>query len=312
MKKKIGICYSKEFFGENPLEHTKSKRLVYLRLLDLIAESGFEPYVLTKKTYLGDGVFKGVWKYRDGNFEKINEKVKIDLVYDRTGGIKFPPEQEPALTVVNNVAFKRLCWDKWKTFEILGDDMAKTVWVGAYDNYPNILTEIKTDWIVLKPFNGLKGVGIFIGPKNNIPKFDEAKGKKYIAQEYVDTANGIPGITAGLHDLRVVVINNKVVWCHVRIPPKDSFKANAAQGGTLIEVDYDLVPESIKKVVEKISQGFYEEFDNPIFSLDFGIGKDGRPLLFEINDQIGFPRWEMKNRDVFLRELIMNFKTKLQ
>ena len=33
--------------------------------------------------------------------------------------------------------------------------------------------------------------------------------------------------------------------------------------------------------------------------------------IFEINDQIGFPRWEMKNRDIFLKALVLNFKSKL-
>jgi glutathione synthase/RimK-type ligase-like ATP-grasp enzyme len=115
-----------------------------------------------------------------------------------------------------------------------------------------------------------------------------------------------------MHDLRVVIVNGKCVWCHVRQPVGDSYLANAAQGGNLTEVDYEKVPGSVKQIVEKVSKRFMEKYDNPVYSLDFGIDKDGTPKIFEINDQMGFPRWEMKNRDMFLNELVLNFKSKLK
>jgi glutathione synthase/RimK-type ligase-like ATP-grasp enzyme len=174
------------------------------------------------------------------------------------------------------------------------------------------LPKIKTNLVVFKPFNGLKGIGIFIGPKDAAAnfKFGE-KYKRYVAQEFVDTSAGISEIARGKHDLRIVIVNGKVVWCHVREPIGESLLANAAQGGNLTEVDYVKVPGSIKGITEKVSKLFLEKFNNPIYSLDFGIDKDGTPKIFEINDQIGFPRWNMKNRDKFLFSLIDNFKSKL-
>jgi len=114
-----------------------------------------------------------------------------------------------------------------------------------------------------------------------------------------------------MHDLRVAIVNAKAVWSHVRVPEKGSFMANAAQGGILTEVDYSKVPESIKKIVGEIAEKFNIGYDNPAYSLDFGIGKDNAPKIFEINDQIGFPKWEMKARDAFLKELVKNFKEKV-
>lgn len=114
-----------------------------------------------------------------------------------------------------------------------------------------------------------------------------------------------------MHDLRVAVVNAKAVWSHVRVPQDGSFMANAAQGGILTEVDYSKVPENIKKIVGEMAEKFYNGYDNPTFSIDFGIGKDKVPKIFEINDQIGFPKWEMKQRDTFLKELVYNFARKL-
>ncbi|MCX6705449.1 MAG: ATP-grasp domain-containing protein [Candidatus Woesebacteria bacterium] len=219
---------------------------------------------------------------------------------------------DKGLKVVNSREFKELTCNKWETYLILRDYMPKTYWVGELKNAFNLVNQISTENIVLKPYDGLRGKGIFIGLKKDLKDFKPEKtDRKYISQEFVDTSKGIPNLTPGRHDLRIVVINGEVVWCHVRVPAQGSYLANAAHGGNLTEVDYSQVPESVKKVVKVISRRFYKDYDNPIFSLDFGIGLDGTPLIFEINDQIGFPRWEMKNRDNFLTALIRNFHEKI-
>lgn len=311
MKKKVGICFSKDFEGQTPLSHIQKKYQVYLRFLDLCQKENWDVFILTGKTYIGNGVFNGVWSYNKGGFHIQRKKVKIDLVYDRTGGISFPLQADNSFKVVNIREFKILCWDKWKTYKQIGAYMPKTFWVGEFENCKKVLPRIKTDWVVLKPINGLKGLGIYVGPKNKAVSFKPTPGKKYIAQEFINTSKGIPGICLGFHDLRVVVVNNKIVWSHVRIPPEGSFKANVAGGGNLMEVVYKKVPDCIKDVVKIISGKFYQKYDNPVFSIDFGIGRDKKAFVFEINDTIGFPLWEMKNRDKFLVELINNFKTKM-
>lgn len=311
--RKVGICFSREFEDINPLGHIGIKYPVYIRLLEFCQDKGWQVYVLTRRTYKGEGIFEGSWLFSNGKFKQVFEKVHIDLVYDRTGGVIFPPARDKNVIFVNRRDFKIFCWDKWMAFRKIGKYMPETFWVGEKNNLENALSQIKTDWVVLKPFNGLKGVGVFIGPRNEASSFRfVGKNPKYIAQEFLDTSLGIPGITDGLHDLRIAIINGKAVWAHVRVPPKGSFKANAAAGGILSEVDYGLVPSTVKKIVEEISKLFYRKYDNPIFSLDFGIGKDSVPKIFEINDQIGFPRWEMKQKDEFLKELVENFEEKIK
>lgn len=300
---KFGICFSKDFAGNSPLGHVGVKLPVYLRLLDLCRRQSWEVFVLTRKTYLENGIFDGAWRYERGKFEIINCKLKINLVYDRSGGIRFPVRGDN-LRVVNCLDFKILAWDKYKTYGQIGEFMPKTFWFKD-------LERIKTDWVVVKPYNGLEGIGIYIGPAMALKKKNLLAGKKYIVQEFVDTSGGLVGIASGTHDLRVVVVNGGVVWCHIRTPAEGKLLANRAQGGTLTEVDYANVPPPVKKIVEIISKKFYQEYDNPIFSLDFGVDRKDKPWIFEINDLIGFPRWEMKNRDKFLNALVENFKLKI-
>ncbi len=84
------------------------------------------------------------------------------------------------------------------------------------------------------------------------------------------------------------------------------------KGGALLKnlATWDQTPESVKKVVKEVSQKFFKEFDNPIYSLDFGLEKE-KPYIFEVNDQIGFPLPDAKGKDNFLNELIDNFKSKI-
>ena len=305
----FGICFSKEFVGTSPLSHVGKKLPVYLRLLEFCQKEGWETHVLTRRTYKGDGIFEGCLIFKDGKFTQINNRVKINIIYDRTGGAEFPPEGEN-INVVNNREFMLLCWNKWAAYRQIGKYMPKTLWLGKITSkLEEVVKEIKTENVVIKPFNGLKGIDVFIGSKEEalVHKFND---KEYIAQEFVDTSEGITGVVNGMHDLRVAIINNKIVWSHIRIPPKGSYAANVAQGGTLKEIDIDRIPGSVKSVVKKISEKFYAAYDNPAYSIDFGIEK-GKAKVFEINDTIGFPTWQMKSRDNFLKELVNTFKSKL-
>lgn len=306
----FGICFSKEFKGDNPLSHTGKKLSVYLQLLKFCENEGWRVYILTRRTYRSGNVFDGGWLLDGEKFLRTDEPVNINIVYDLTGGIAFPPEGEN-LNVVNRRDFKLLCWDKWAAYKLIGKYMPNTFWVGEdKERLGEVLKKTKTNWVVLKPFNGLKGKNVYIGSKANAYTHN-FEGKKYIAQEFVDTSGGIKGIVEGLHDLRVAIVNKKIVWSHVRTPPKGTYAANVARGGTLTEIGTGKIPEEIFKIVKEISERFYEIYDNPIYSLDFGMRTDGRPYLFEINDSIGFPTWEMEARDIFLRELVKNFKLKI-
>lgn len=311
--KKIGICFSKALVGNEPLAHIGHKLPVYLRLLNFFQKKNWEVYILTRKTYQGEGIFKGGWFYNQGQFWLRKKPIKIDLVYDRTGGLQFPPEKNKEMEVVDCRSFKIFCWDKWRAYQSLRKFMPQTFWIEKKTALKSVLIKIKSSWVVLKPNAGLKSLGVFIGPKKEALVFNFLeKYPQYIAQEFIDTSGGIPGITDKTHDLRIVIINGEPVWSCVRIKRQEGFGMKIVPGGKQ-EVDYQAqVPETVKRVVKRISSEFFDKYDNPIFSLDFGIDKKGRPYLFEVNDQIGFPRWEMKVRDKFLNALIKNFEIKLK
>ena len=302
--KVIGIVFSKPKEYPDPLYPMGLKRPVYEELISKCARDGIKVVIVSTKSYKGSGLFDWYWETdSSGKTIFVDKAIKVDLGYDRSGGLSFPVVDDD-FKVVDNYDFKQFAWNKWQAYSLLSKYMPETY---LYKDRYNV----KTDWVVLKPIDGLKGRGIYIGPKNEMDNFELLESRQYIAQEFIDTSKGVSGIASGIHDLRVVVINSKLVWSHIRIPPCGLYKSNVAGGGQLKEVQLDDIPTSVIEIVQKISDMLYNRFDNPIYSVDFGISSNGRPYVFEINDQMGFPKPEMTNKDKFLDELIRNFKLKL-
>jgi glutathione synthase/RimK-type ligase-like ATP-grasp enzyme len=315
--RKIGICFSKKFQGTSPLIHVGGKLPVYIRFLKLCQNQNWQVFILTRREYQGKGIFAKSWLFEKNKFRQFREPIKIDLVYDRTGGLNFPSKKDSGVIYVNQRNFKVLCWDKYRAYKYLSNKkigyfMPQTFRVDNKFNLKLTPEVLKGEKVVLKPNNGFGGAGIFIGKKKDALGFKfPKKYKNYSIQEFIDTSCGIPKLVKGVHDLRTVIVNNKIVWSHIRTPSDNELITNLAQGGKIKGIDVSRIPQSIKGIVKKISKLFFEEFDNPVFSLDFGMTKNG-PKIFEINDQIGFPGWQMKARDKFLNELIKNFKIKLR
>jgi len=294
-------------------EDMGEKTPTYLQFIKLLAKGGIETEVVCTKDYLGQGFFASVrgkneapTTSRPGYSAKRD---KFDIAFDRSGGTVFPPCGD-SLRTVDCREFKLLAWDKWSAYEILKRYMPKTFILDA-GKLPETLEKIKGDNVVIKPVGGLGGKGIFIGSKKDATAFVLKPAGKYIVQEYIETGAGIPGITTGPHDLRVVVLNKKIVWSHYRTPPAGSLKANVATGGSLNEVSIKMIPENIAEISEKIAEEFYEKYDNPLFSVDFGVDREGTPYIFEINDQIGLPRPDALGKDLFLKELVANIRSKI-
>jgi glutathione synthase/RimK-type ligase-like ATP-grasp enzyme len=307
----FAIVYLHDFTENVPFLGFGDKRAVYKELLMRLGKKDLETYVVSTKNYLGTGIFRGGWKFTNSNFSRIADNIKIDLAYDRAGGLSFPWEND-CLRVVDNREFKLLSWDKWQAYKLLGKYMPETLWAGGRKNVPGIIEKITGDYVVVKPANGLKGRDIYIGKKSDFREnLLQSDKPVYIVQKYIETKDGVPGVAAGRHDIRVVIINSKIVWSHVRTPPKGMYQANVAQGGTLREIDLKKIPAKIMEIAGKVAKTLTVRYDNPIYSLDFGVDKKGKPYLFELNDQIGFPKKDMENKDYFLEEMVKNFVSKI-
>ena len=288
MAKVIAIAFGRSVDPDHPLQMVGEKWPVYEDLLAEITKRGYQTAVVSTKDYTGNGSFG---------------PVHADVVYDRSGGIKFPWPKD-SLRVVDSLPFKRLAWDKWLAYQHLGFCMPVSYLAKTQEEVLINLDKIATRMVVIKPVGGLKGRGLFVGSKSEALDFKTDFSRGFLVQTFVDTGGGIAGIVDGTHDLRLVVINGKVVWAHVRTPPADSLVANVAGGGTLVEVNLDKLPLSVTQLAERVIGVIACAYGNQVYSIDMGVDINNMPWVFEINDQMGFPKPEAQGKNQFIKELV--------
>ncbi len=301
-KKKIVVFFGKDRNCVDPFADFGKKRAVYHQLFKRGLERGLEMYLASgRESYLGSLDFQNPWLYTGISFEKKSGTFSFDAVFDRSGGLRFP-SSEISNKVLNGITFKQLCYNKNLTYALLSDFMPKSYTVRNDDELQRALQNFSADELaVLKPVAGFGGKDILIDfPKNLLPT--EIHGE-YTLQQFIDTKNGIPGIMTGHHDLRIIIVNGEIVLCHVRTPKAGSLLANVAQGGAIKEISLSAIPQTVLDVVSKVSAIIDEKFNKPIYSIDFGIA-DGKPYVFELNDQIGFPSEDMENADIFIEKIL--------
>ena len=303
------MYFLKRPLSKDPFSSFGEKRSVYHYFFQKGTRLGFEMFIASgKESYLGKLKFKNALIYDGKLFKKFSGILTADAIYDRSGGITFPPKDLDR-KILNCRKFKLLCNDKNKMYALLKEFMPKSLAVRNSADLKTKLKEFKRkEIIVLKPARGLCGKGIIIDKKENISKAFLAKEScPYTLQKFVDTSLGIRGIVSGKHDLRVVVVNGKVILAHVRTPKKGSYLANVAQGGKIKELPVEKIPPGVLKIVEKTQKKIDKQFGFPIYSIDFGVEKN-KPYIFELNDQIGFPSKKMKKYRAFIDEILFSLE----
>ena len=311
MRKKFVVYYHKLPLKADPFISFKKKRAVYHDLFLEGTKRGHEMFLASgKENFLGGMSFQKTFRYADGIFAPYEGVIQADAIYDRSGGVNFPDEDTSARTL-NGRTFKLLCNDKNATKELLSDFMPKSFAVRTREDLRRHLEEFsQEEYLVFKPAKGMCGEGILIDTPQEIAQSPLQPDVEYVLQEFIDTASGIPGITDRRHDLRIVIVNGKITLAHVRTPKEGSLLANVAQGGSLQEIPINTIPPFIMRAVERIQDSIDPSFGFPIYSIDFGIQNGNAAFVFELNDQIGFPRENMKARHIFVKNIIDSLEKK--
>lgn len=298
------MYFKKERPGNDPFFKFGKKRNVYRYFFEKGRDLGFDMYLASgPEAYRGGLSFNDPAFFNGNEFAKTQGTIIADAIYDRSGGISFPAKEMDG-KVLNCSDFKILCNDKNKMYEYFGQFMPKSFELKKTDKFQEVLNGFREDELaVLKPAKGLGGKGIIIDKVSELRKTNLDPGNEYVIQDFIDTSCGIEGLSNGRHDLRVVIVNGKTVLSHIRTPREGSYLANASQGGSIKEVPLEKIPQEIMDVAEKIKTIVDEKFQKPVYSIDFGMTRNG-PYVFELNDQIGFPSDDMRNHKSFIDGLL--------
>ena len=244
----------------------------------------------------------------NGAAEWFDEPIELEALYVKDR--RFAAQYRPGDKAFNEPEFSRITGDKWEIYNRFPELCAKTVYLES-DPTADQLAEIPTDRVVLKPLSESGGKGIHI--VTNDPAAVAALGLDYpyLAQEFLDTSAGIPGICDGPHDLRLVTANGKLATAYFRRPPAGGLLANISLGGSAEDLTNDQVPADALAILEQVDASF-RGFPRRMYSVDV-LYANGRAYLCELNDKPGFPLVEQTQyyKDRFNQAVLDNFKALL-
>jgi len=135
----------------------------------------------------------------------------------------------------------------------------------------------------------------------------------WLVQEFIDSSRGIPGFSRGFHDLRLVFVNEKLLYALMREPAKGKLLANLAQGGSLAIVPLDKIPKSVYPIIKQANQ-ILETFNPRIYSIDLMFDEKKHPWVVELNSMPGlfFTPEEKPYMTKMYLEMLKVFKKKLE
>jgi gamma-F420-2:alpha-L-glutamate ligase len=155
--------------------------------------------------------------------------------------------------------------------------------------------------VIVKKISGSYGRGVFLAENKKqlrqLVTMAELTKKTYdiIIQEFVKDTWG--------KDLRVFVVNNKVVGCMMRQATDDDFRANITRGG-------EGFPYEVNEQIEWLSSESAKALDLDIAGVDLLFDNGGYKIC-EVNSNPGFEGMETFTKKNIAGEIVLFIKLKL-
>ncbi len=288
--KKVMILFGRSDWEKAKPFDNKDYQYSYEYFYDLCRENGIQMYRASYQWYdYEKNLFKYAWIYEGsgGKWRKV-ENIEPDLVYDKTKSraeVYYKKELiAQTYPFINDLNFTKIVDDKFVTSLIFPQWSKKSYLIKTKADLEKILPKLKTAKVVIKPLSESGGKGVQLLEKTELEKV-EFSGENLV-QEFIDSAKGVPGVSVGMHDLRLVFVGEKLSYAYLREPKVGSFLANLAQGGKLTIVPVENLPKALAPIVEFINETF-SSFPDRIFAIDFMFDETGQPWIVELNSMPG-------------------------
>jgi len=202
----------------------------------------------------------------------ILSRVERDYLKEGLEALKYI-EETTDIEVINPGRAVKICQNKYLTYQVLGEYMPVSIQVSP-DNFQDVdylMEEVGLKFpVVVKPVYGGYGDGVLKlegmeDLKGFLNRYYERNSSNLILQEYIPYR----------HDVRVFVIDNRVVCAMERIP-KNDWRANCSLGAetrrfSIGEDVEDLLLKGVKKVGAHI------------VGVDVLIDEEGNHYILELN-----------------------------
>ena len=250
---------------------------------------GFQFYFVSASSYDSSlKQFDEGWTYVDQQWQ-LEQSIIPDLIYDKISN-RLIPELFSILSsisqqyrFVNSLEFTMLVSNKLYT-SLLFPEYCQPYQFIVNQEQLRAMASRYPDRIVLKQMRHSSGDDVYIVSGAELQSLQVSY--PILLQQFVDSSAGIPGLITGLHDLRVMCINDRIVHSYIRQPATGSLLANIAQGGSVTLLELSQIPDSVLAITSVIQQRLAVFFP-AIYTIDFLFDADGRPWIIELNTKPG-------------------------
>ncbi|MBW2965575.1 ATP-grasp domain-containing protein [Candidatus Woesearchaeota archaeon] len=301
--KTIGILFG-EYLQWDDYPFSKKRTNKAYSLFSSIGIKKDVRFLISSFKQLENGILKKAWVYDD--MWQLVENREIEIIFDRSETNNKNDEKKEdigkKIRIFNNSGLNKLCWDKMQTYDYFSKLVPRTFAVNNIKEVKEVLPMIGSDTVVLKPRYGVMGKDIQFLKKK---KIKEVK-KNFVVQEFIDSSKGIKELgIEGVHDLRVVIVNDEIDHSYVRIAEKGSLFANCAKGGKKVFLDKEKIPNEVLEIVKEVDSKF-ERYEPRIYSIDFVYDKNGKIWVAELESIPGFAYYEDAEeiRNEFLNKMV--------
>ena len=258
-----------------------------------VAEKRFAIFIIRGMSkYRGDGVFTGGFRWNGSNFVRHHGRIAARVVYNKG---RLVADGGAHWAIINVSELHRISRYKDLTHKIFPKLMKRGYRIYSRPQFLRALKKIQSQKAVFKPVDGFAGQGIIIKEKDKL--MTSLRRFNGLLEEFIDTSQGVPGLTPSYHDVRMTIMDGKLVQCYIRVPRHGSLLANVARGGSLHEFSPRSLPRTARHIANLVDKRF-KKYGHRVYSVDVGY-EGSKPFLFEINDQPGVPhkKWERFYRE---------------
>lgn len=197
-------------------------------------------------------------------------------------------EMQNIPTVTSSIAIVR-SRDKLRSMQLLAKanvGIPKTVVAREAVDLEDVLEQVGGAPVIIKVARGTHGNGVVLAETRKAAKAVMqafyVEGVSFIVQEFVEESAGV--------DIRVFVVNGKVVASMIRKSLDDDFRSNLHQGGEAM---------SVRLTIEerRIAQRAAKAMGLAVCGVDM-MRSDRGPLVLEVNSSPGFGIEKVTGRDV--------------
>lgn len=289
--KKIRSAY------EHLLLHARKKELTFFI-------TNFRWYDKKTKKFSKGWTFDGAWK--------VSKNVVADAIWDKS------PLEEPYLAykkfffeetyVLNPYQFGEICSDKVLSKKMFKKFLPFSLIITKQSQINLALTKIKTSLVVIKPAIGASAEGVLIEPlevfKKNPPTIDSP----HIVEEFIKAKKKDFGFPYEVYDLRIVVLNGKLIDAYYRVSPRGVYTSNLSTGGKIVFESFENLSLDVLNMVFEIDKKI-KNFNPRLYTVDLILGEE-KPYLIEVNAKPGFMHYsakDAKRRALFENAIIDEF-----